>query len=113
MSLADPQSSVIANATKNGAKAAYLLLADDYIDDPGLWDSLKGIEFIVVQASYGSPVIPLAHVVIPSPITSETEGNYTTLDGMIKSASRLLQPPDGVKQDGEVFQEISKRLSTG
>jgi len=63
-----------------------------------------------VQASYLSPATSIANVVLPSPTWAEREGSYTTLDGTVKSASRLLQPPGGVKQDWEIIHEISKAL---
>ncbi len=110
MELADPKTSIITNLAKNSVKAAYLFLADDYIDEPGLLDNLKGVEFIVVQASYSSPITSMATVVLPSPTSLEIEGTYTTLDGIVKSTSRLLQPPSGVKQNWEIIQEIAKRL---
>ena len=110
MGLADPKTSITASLSKNGVKAAYLFLADDYIDEPALRDNLKDVEFIVVQASYSSPLTSMAHVVLPSPTLQETEGTYTTLDGIVKSALRLVQPPSGVKQDVEMLQEIAKRL---
>jgi len=110
LGLAHPRQSVLPSLAGNGVKAVYLLLADDYVDEPRLLNSLKGMEFVVVQASYLSPVTSIANVVLPSPTWAEREGSCTTLDGVVKSASRLLQPPDGIKQDEEVIQEISRRL---
>ena len=108
--MADLQNPVFTSIGKDGVKAVYLLLADDYVDEPRLLDYLRGIEFVVVQASYSSPITSTANVVLPSPTWAEREGSYTTLDGTVKSASRLLQPPSGVKQDWEIIQEISNRL---
>ena len=108
--LAHPQESVLPSIARDSVKAVYLLLADNYIDEPRLLDSLKGAKFVVLQASYLSPATSIADVVLPSPTWAETEGAYTTLDGMVKSTSRLLQPPSGVKQDWETIKEISRRL---
>lgn len=110
MGLANSQNSILNSTAKNNVKAAYLLLADDYVDEPRLLDSLKRMEFVVVQASYLSPATSIANVVLPSPTWAEREGSYTTLDGTVKSASRLLQPPGGVKQDWEIIHKISKAL---
>jgi len=108
--IAAPQESALTSAVKDNVKAAYLLLADDWIDEPELLDTLKGVEFVVVQASYLSPATSLASVVLPSPTWREREGSHTTLDGIVKSTSRLLPPPDGVKQDRETIDEISNIL---
>ena len=110
MGMANRHNSVLTSIAKDNVKAVYLLLADDYVDEPKLLDSLKGIEFVVVQASYSSPTTSMANVVLPSPTWAEREGSYTTLDGTLKSASPLLQPPSEVKQEREIIQEISKRL---
>ena len=108
--LAPSKESIIASIGKDSIKAVYLLQADDYVDNPQLLDSLKKAEFVVVQASYLSPAASIANVVLPSPTWTERKGTYTTLDGIAKSASRLVQPPAGVKQDEDTIKEISKRL---
>jgi formate dehydrogenase major subunit len=110
MGIANASESVINNLAQNGVKALYLLLADDYVEARELPGLPKGIEFIVAQSSYLSPLVQKANVVLPSPIWTETGGNYTTLDGMPISTSRLINPPDGVKADWETISEISRRF---
>jgi formate dehydrogenase major subunit len=110
MGIANASESVINNLAQNGVKALYLLLADDYVEARELPGLPKGIEFMVVQSSYLSPLVQKANVVLPSPIWTEIGGNYTTLDGVPISASRLTNPPDGVKADWETISEISRRF---
>jgi formate dehydrogenase major subunit len=102
--------SVINNLTSNGVKALYLLLADDFIEADQLPWLPKGIDFLVVQSSYLSPVIQKASVVLPSPIWTEVSGNYNTLDGRPISVSRIIKPPEGVRADWETINEIAKRF---
>jgi len=90
-------------------KGLYLLLADER-DSEELLNRLKGIDFLVVQASYHSPVTSMASVVLPSPIWAEREGKYMTMDGRVLESKRVLQPKDGLPQDQEVLIEISKKL---
>jgi formate dehydrogenase major subunit len=111
MGVANPSQSIIKNLTKNGVKALYILLADDYIDASELPNLGKGIELVVVQSSYLSPATSKANVVLPSPIWTEVGGKYGTLDGIVKSTSQLIKPPDGTKTDSEILREISKRIN--
>ncbi len=90
-------------------KGLYLLLADER-DSEELLSWLKGVDFLVVQASYQSPVTSMADVVLPSPIWAEREGKYVTMDGRVLELKRVLQPKDGLPQDHEVLIEISQRL---
>ncbi len=110
MGVANPSESIMGNLTKNGVKGLYLLLADDYTEFPKLLNLPKGIEFVVVQSSYLSSATSKANVVLPAPIWSEVRGGYTTLDGVAKSTSRLIRPPDGIKTDSEILREISKHM---
>jgi predicted molibdopterin-dependent oxidoreductase YjgC len=111
MGLAHPRESVL-NHLNNGnkVKAAYLLLDDESVDHSKLADSIKGLEYVVVQASHLSPATSVAHVVFPSPLGVESEGTYTTLDGVVKSAARLVQPPMGIMPSWAVIEEVSKRI---
>jgi formate dehydrogenase major subunit len=110
MGIADDSESVINNLAKNGVKDLYILLADDHLGALELPELPRGMEFMVVQSSYMSPLVRKANVVLPSPIWTEIGGNYTTLDGTPISTSHLINPPDGVKADWETISEISRRF---
>lgn len=110
MGVANPSQSIMKNLTGNGVKALYILLADDYVDTSELPNLRKGMEFVVVQSSYLSSSTSKANVVLPSPIWAEVGGKYNTLDGVVKSTSRLIKSPDGIKTDSEIFREISKHM---
>jgi len=108
--IANKSVSVLNNLAKNGIKALYLLLADDNAGANELPALIKGLDFLVVQASYLSPLAKKADVVLPSPTWTETSGNYSTLNGAPISVSRLIKPPEGVKADWETIGEIAKRF---
>jgi len=110
MGIANASKSVINNLAQNGVKALYLLLSDDYVETHEFQGLPKGIEFMVVQSSYLSPVVQKANVVLPSPTWTEIGGNYTTLDGMAKSVSHLIRPPEGIRADRKTINEISKHF---
>ncbi|MCJ7521550.1 MAG: molybdopterin-dependent oxidoreductase [Dehalococcoidia bacterium] len=102
-------------ANRNGkaradAKLVYVLLADDELEAEEWLEQFKGIEFMVVQASYHSPLSRQANVVLPSTIWAEREGTYVSLDGRASVSSLVLNPPSGVKGDIEVITQLAGML---
>jgi len=91
-------------------KAAYVILSDDEAIDPKALEPFNKTEFLAIQASCLTPAVEKANVILPSPISIEREGTYSTLDGKAVSVSHLVNPPPEVKQDQETIKEISKRL---
>ncbi|MBM4463234.1 MAG: 2Fe-2S iron-sulfur cluster binding domain-containing protein [Chloroflexi bacterium] len=88
----------------------YLLLADDgYIAEDCL-GLAEQAEFLVVQASYVSPLTQAADVVLPSPIWAGRAGTYISLDGRVGRSQRVLEPPPGMRDDLEIIAELAKRL---
>jgi predicted molibdopterin-dependent oxidoreductase YjgC len=94
---------------RNELQGLYLLLGDEK-EVGGLIDRLKGIDFLVVQASYHSPATSMADVVLPSPIWAEREGKYISMDGRSLELRRALEPQEGLLQDEEILIELSKKL---
>jgi len=90
-------------------KGLYLFLADEP-ESEELLHWLRGVDFLVAQASYHSPVVFMADVVLPSLIWAEREGKCVTMDGRVLELKRVLKPKDGLPQDREVLIEISKKL---
>jgi predicted molibdopterin-dependent oxidoreductase YjgC len=91
-------------------KGVYLFLADEQ-EDEELWGWLKGIDFLMVQASYHSAITSRADVVLPSPIWAEREGGeYVSMDGRISGSRQVLQLKDALLQDREILTELSRKL---
>jgi formate dehydrogenase major subunit len=111
MGIAHPSRSILKNLARNKVKALYLLLSDDYVATSELPNLSKGLEFIVIQSSYLSSATSKVNVVLPSPIWPEAAREYTTLDGIAKSTSRLVKPPHGIRSDVEILREISKQMN--
>jgi predicted molibdopterin-dependent oxidoreductase YjgC len=93
-------------------KGVYVLLGDDELKDERLLTQLKGVDSLVVQASFHSSLTAMAQVVLPSPIWGEREGEHVTMDGQAHRSQRALDPPKGVKGDEEILAELTKRLTT-
>lgn len=97
---------------KNTApKALYLLLADDVLNEEWMaW--VKCIDFVVLQASYDSPAVELADVVIPSQIWAERAGIYITTDGRKLKTQPVLEPRFGLLSDEQVLQQLARKIKT-
>jgi predicted molibdopterin-dependent oxidoreductase YjgC len=90
-------------------KMLYLFLGDEP-ESEELLRRLRGVDFLVAQTSYYSPVVYMADVVLPSPIWAERMGTYVSLDGHVQEFKQVLKPKDGTPQDSDILMEISKKL---
>ncbi|MBN1863069.1 MAG: molybdopterin-dependent oxidoreductase [Dehalococcoidales bacterium] len=96
---------------RDKAKVVYLLLGDEP-ESEALLGWLRGVSSLIVQASYYSPAVYMADVVLPSPTWAEREGKYTDMDGRSRELKRVLTPKEGLPQDEEVLIEISEKLGS-
>ena len=72
-------------------------------EDPTLLGKLNGA-FTVVQASYRSPLVEQADVVLPAPLWYERTGHVTDLEGAVKPLNEVLaQCPRAVRDDADVL----------
>jgi predicted molibdopterin-dependent oxidoreductase YjgC len=110
LGLVNASGSVTADIARGKARGLYLLLADDLADSQALADSMKGVEFAVVQASYRSPVTEKADVVLPSLLWTESKGSYTTIDGINKKTSPMVKARAEIKTDADTLKEVARRL---
>ena len=110
LGLANASGSVTADIAKGKARGLYLLLADDLADSQALADSMKGVEFAVVQASYRSPITEKADVVLPSLLWTESKGSYTTIDGISKKTAPMVKANEGIKTDADTLKEVARHL---
>ncbi|MCX6006752.1 MAG: molybdopterin-dependent oxidoreductase [Chloroflexi bacterium] len=108
--LANAKSSIVSELSKGKAKGLYALLADDLAASQILADSLKGVEFTVVQTSYLSPFAAKADVVLPSLLWTESKGSYTTLDGVSKSTVPMVKARGDIKTDADSLKEVARHL---
>jgi formate dehydrogenase major subunit len=90
-------------------KGLYLLMSDDNIDKDWL-DWIKGIDYLVVQASYNSPVVEMADVVLPSRIWDERGGSYVTAGKRSTKSNPVIQRY-GLIPDEEILQRLAQKLT--
>ncbi len=89
-------------------KGLYLLLGEEEADEE-LLDSLRGIGFLVVQASHESAATALADVVLPSTTWAEREGSCVAMDGEKLKVRPALEIKNG-SSDTAVMAEIAKKM---
>jgi predicted molibdopterin-dependent oxidoreductase YjgC len=76
-------------------------------------DLFKGVPknaFIVVQASYLSPLTEWADLVLPAAIWSEQNSNLTNIEGRIQKINKAVEPAGEAKPDWEALQLLSAEL---
>lgn len=91
-------------------RGLYLLLSDDTINN-GWLEWLKGIDYLVVQASYNTPVVDFADVVLPSRTWAERGGSYVTAGRRLATAHPVIQRTDSLP-DEEILQKLTEKIST-
>ncbi len=97
----------LAKSEVSRTKGLYLLAADDEIDDATIARA-RGAGFLVVQASYASPLTEAADVVLPSRIWSERAGTYVTTDGRSVQSHEAIKPAGAIPQDYEILDRLQK-----
>ncbi len=98
----------LAPMSPNGAKTQFLLLGEQ-AEPEGLVDKLNGA-FTVVQASYRSPLVEKADVVLPTPIWAERTGHVTNLEGKVLALNPAQPMPETLRDDAEVLMKLANML---
>jgi len=91
-------------------KAAYILAADDEVDEE-LLSKLDDAEFVVAQTSYFGPLLERADVVLPTTIWTEKSGTLVNTEGRAQTLHAALRPPASVKSDQEILKALSDKLT--
>jgi formate dehydrogenase major subunit len=110
LGVGNSKGSVTSELAKGKAKSVYVLLADDLAASQTLADSFKGVDFVVAQTSYLSPVTAKADVVLPSPLWTECKGTFITFDGISKTAKPMVKGIGDVKTDADTLKEVARHL---
>ena len=90
-------------------QSLYLFLGDDDVNEE-LLKKIRGLDLLIVQASYQSPITEMADIVLPSPTWAERVGTYISMDGQPFKSSYLLKRRDDIKGDTVVINTISQKL---
>jgi predicted molibdopterin-dependent oxidoreductase YjgC len=94
----------------NGQKAVYVAIGDNLVP-PTLVERLSKAPYLVVQASYESPLTEKADVVLPVTVWSEQEGHYINVDGRVQKAQKAIASPENVRDNLAVLNELATRMN--
>jgi NADH dehydrogenase/NADH:ubiquinone oxidoreductase subunit G len=89
------------------ARAAYVLAGDDTATLEGGFPDRHVLDFLVVQASYRSPLTDEADVVLPAPLWIEKSGTLVNSQGQRVSLRAAVAPPPGVRDTQEVLAALA------
>ena len=94
-------------------KGLYIIGENPLLSDPDLKhveESLKKLDFLVVQDIFLTETANLAHVVLPSASFAEKEGTFTNTERKIQLVRKAVQPPGEAKEDWKIICDLSTRM---
>ena len=100
-------------AISGDVKAMYIMGEDPVISDANarhVIKALKSLDFLVVQNLFLTETAKLADVVLPAASFAEKDGTFTNTERRIQRVRKAITPIGGSRPDGEIIQEISRRM---
>lgn len=94
----------------SSVKCLYVLAGEQDYGSADLLKDIAGDAFVVVQASYMSPLIERADMVLPSAIWSERAGSLTNMDGLVQKINKAVEPMGEAKADWEALSLLAEKL---
>ncbi|MBC7232838.1 MAG: molybdopterin-dependent oxidoreductase [Chloroflexi bacterium] len=90
----------------SASKALYVLLGEQN------WNGelVKKDAFVIVQASYQSPLTERADVVLPMAIWAERTGTVTNTEGRIQKVNKAVEPKGEAKPDWEILSLLASKM---
>jgi formate dehydrogenase alpha subunit len=100
-------------AYKGEMKAMYVMGENPMVTDPDLnhtRESLKKLEFLLVQDIFLTETAELAHVVLPAACFAEKDGTFSNTDRRVLRVRKAVDLPGECMEDWRLIAEISKRM---
>ncbi|MCY4487967.1 MAG: formate dehydrogenase subunit alpha [Deltaproteobacteria bacterium] len=94
-------------------KGMYIMGENPAMSDPDVRharEALAGLEHLVVQEIFLTETAFHADVVLPASAWPEKDGTVTNSNRQVQMGRAALAPPDGVRQDWWIIQEIARRM---
>jgi formate dehydrogenase major subunit len=92
------------------AKFLYLLPGEEKWDGQEVLKKAGEKAFIVLQASFVSPLMSKADVVLPMAIWSERSGTLTNTEGRVQKTNPAVKPMEEAKPDWEILSLLANKL---
>ncbi|PRO66348.1 molybdopterin oxidoreductase family protein [Alkalicoccus urumqiensis] len=102
---------------QNGAiRGMHVICSNPAVSAPNVeyvWDSLKKLDFLVVNDFFLSETAEFADVVLPAVSWAEDEGTTTNLEGRVIRIRKAVEPLHESKPDWQILKEIAQVLGKG
>ena len=87
----------------------YVLVGEENGDSEETIKRLREGTFLIVQASYASPLTERADVVLPMAVWSERSGTLTNTEGLVQEVHKATEPAGEAKPDWEIFSLLGEK----
>lgn len=91
-------------------KTLFVLLGEQDWDGKDVLKKVGPNAFVVVQASYESPLTERADIVLPMAIWSEREGTLTNIEGRVQKVNKAVESKGEAKPDWEILSLLAEKL---
>jgi formate dehydrogenase alpha subunit len=100
-------------AGSGGLKALYIMGENPMISEPDLLhvaESLKKLEFMIVQDIFITETAEFADVILPGACFAEKDGTFTNTERRIQRIRKAVEPPGKALPDWEIICRISSAM---
>ena len=94
-------------------KAIYLIGEDPVLSEPDMnhtIQSLRNLEFLVVQDIFLTETAKLAHIVLPAAGFGADDGTFTNTERRVQRVRKAVPPPGEAKPDWEIVCLLAQRM---
>ncbi len=95
------------------ADTVYVLAGEDGTGAEGKLEALSPEGFVIVEASYQSPLVERADIVLPAAIWTERSGTLTNLEGRVQDVHQVTSSAGSAKPDWEILALLGAELGSG
>ena len=99
---------------KGQIKAVYLIGENPVLSDPDanhIKESIKALDFLVVQDFFLSETAQMADVVLPTATFAEKDGTFTNTERRVQRVRKAIEPVGDSKPDWWITCQIAQRMS--
>lgn len=104
---------MFSEAEAGNVKAIYIMGENPMLSDPDLKhveQSMKALDFVVVQDIFLTETAQMADVVLPATVFAEKEGTFTNSERKVQRVRKALNPPGDAREDSWIISELSERM---
>jgi len=95
-------------------KAMFVMAENPLVADPDInhtRESLKKLDFLVVQDIFFTETAEIAHVVLPGASYAERDGTVTGTDRRVQLVNKAIDPVGDSKPDWEIIVDLAKKMN--